>query len=168
MLRIDDLIIGFDKGLRTVFAQARSVRPIPGEALPEADMDTAQRAQAAALMRVNHSGEICAQALYQGQAMTARDSGARAALEQAAQEETEHLAWSERRINELGGGVPLYATGGLIAPMGNASADRSGGMGMEVLALAIDKMNSRVPVLTLQSFDTVNARANQVRTLQGL
>jgi hypothetical protein len=72
------------------------------------------------------------------------------------------------RINELGGGVPLYATGGLIAPMGNASADRSGGMGMEVLALAIDKMNSRVPVLTLQSFDTVNARANQVRTLQGL
>ena len=72
------------------------------------------------------------------------------------------------RINELGGGVPLYATGGLISPMGNASADRSGGMGMEVLALAIDKMNSRVPVLTLQSFDTVNARANQVRTLQGL
>ena len=72
------------------------------------------------------------------------------------------------RINELGGGVPLYATGGLIAPMGNASADRSGGMGMEVLALAIDKMNNRVPVLTLQSFDTVNARANQVRTLQGL
>ena len=81
MLRIDDLILGFDKGLRTVFAQARSVRPIPGETLPEADMDAAQRAQAAALMRVNHSGEICAQALYQGQAMTARDSGARAALE---------------------------------------------------------------------------------------
>jgi len=103
MLRIDDLIIGFDKGLRTVFAQARSVRPIPGDNLPEAELDTAQRAQAAALMRVNHSGEICAQALYQGQAMTARDSGARAALEQAAQEETEHLAWTERRIHELGG-----------------------------------------------------------------
>ena len=103
MLRIDDLIIGFDKGLRTVFAQARSVRPVPGDTLPEAEMDAAQRAQAAALMRVNHSGEICAQALYQGQAMTARDSGARAALEQAAQEETEHLAWTERRINELGG-----------------------------------------------------------------
>ena len=103
MLRIDDLIIGFDKGLRTVFARARSVRPTPGEALPEAEMDAAQRAQAAALMRVNHSGEICAQALYQGQAMTARDSAARAALEHAAQEETEHLAWTERRINELGG-----------------------------------------------------------------
>jgi demethoxyubiquinone hydroxylase (CLK1/Coq7/Cat5 family) len=103
MLRIDDLIIGFDKGLRTVFAQARSVRPVPGETLPEAELDAAQRAQASALMRVNHSGEICAQALYQGQAMTARDSGARAALEQAAREETEHLAWTERRINELGG-----------------------------------------------------------------
>lgn len=103
MLRIDDLIIGFDKGLRTLFAPARSTRATPGDALPDADMDNAQRALAAALMRVNHSGEICAQALYQGQALTARDSGARATLEAAAQEETEHLAWTERRIAELGG-----------------------------------------------------------------
>lgn len=103
MLRIDELIIGFDKGLRTLFAPARSTRATPGAALPEADMDVAQRALAAALMRVNHSGEICAQALYQGQALTARDSGARAALEAAAQEETEHLAWTEKRIAELGG-----------------------------------------------------------------
>lgn len=103
MLRIDDLITGFDKGLRTLFAPARSTRAIPGEALPDADMDSAQRALAAALMRVNHSGEICAQALYQGQALTARDSGARVALEAAAQEETEHLAWTEKRIAELGG-----------------------------------------------------------------
>jgi ubiquinone biosynthesis monooxygenase Coq7 len=103
MLRIDDLIIGFDKGLRTLFAPARSTRPVPGETLPDADLDAAQRSLAAALMRVNHSGEICAQALYQGQALTARDSKARAALEAAAQEETEHLAWTERRIAELGG-----------------------------------------------------------------
>lgn len=103
MLRIDELIIGFDKGLRTLFAPARSARAAPGDALPDADMDDAQRALAAALMRVNHSGEICAQALYQGQALTARDSGARAALEAAAQEETEHLAWTEKRIAELGG-----------------------------------------------------------------
>jgi ubiquinone biosynthesis monooxygenase Coq7 len=103
MLRIDDLIIGFDKGLRTLFAPARSTRPVPGETLPDADLDAAQRALAAALMRVNHSGEICAQALYQGQALTARDSAARAALEAAAQEETEHLAWTEKRIAELGG-----------------------------------------------------------------
>jgi ubiquinone biosynthesis monooxygenase Coq7 len=103
MLRIDELIIGFDKGLRTLFAPARSTRATPGADLADADMDAAQRALAAALMRVNHSGEICAQALYQGQALTARDSGARAALEAAAQEETEHLAWTEKRIAELGG-----------------------------------------------------------------
>ncbi len=101
--RLDDLIIAFDQGLRTVFAPARSVRATPGDTLPDADMDERQRGLAAALMRVNHSGEICAQALYQGQALTARDSAARAALEQAAQEETEHLAWTERRITELGG-----------------------------------------------------------------
>ena len=103
MPRIDDLIIGFDKGLRTLFAPARCQRPHPGADAPEAVLDTAARAHAAALMRVNHSGEICAQALYQGQAITARDSHARAALEAAALEETEHLAWTERRIGELGG-----------------------------------------------------------------
>lgn len=103
MVRLDDLIIGFDKGLRTLFAPARSVRPVPGDALPEAELDAAQRSYAAALMRVNHSGEICAQALYQGQALTARDSAARTALEEAAREETEHLAWTEQRIMELGG-----------------------------------------------------------------
>lgn len=100
---LDDLIIGFDKGLRTLFAPARSSRPVPGEDCQDADMSSAQRALAAALMRVNHTGEVCAQALYQGQAMTARDSGARAALEEAAQEETEHLAWTEQRLTELGG-----------------------------------------------------------------
>jgi ubiquinone biosynthesis monooxygenase Coq7 len=103
MFDIDRLIIGIDRGLRTVFAPAQSLRPIPGEALPEAELDAPARAAAAALMRVNHAGEVCAQALYQGQALTARDSGARQALEQAAQEETEHLAWTERRIDELGG-----------------------------------------------------------------
>jgi hypothetical protein len=71
-------------------------------------------------------------------------------------------------INEMGGGVPLYATGGLIAPMGNPSADRQSTAQTELLAMALSRMEARVPVLTLQSFDTVNARANQVKTLQGL
>jgi ubiquinone biosynthesis monooxygenase Coq7 len=101
MLRIDDLIIGFDKGLRTVFAQARSVRPTPGETLPEAELDAAQRAQAAALMRVNHVGEVCAQALYLAQAAVARDDATRRQLEHAAQEETDHLAWCADRLDEL-------------------------------------------------------------------
>ena len=102
-MRLDDLIIGFDKGLRTVFAPARSARATPGDDLPDADLDATQRSLAAALMRVNHAGEVCAQALYQGQALTACDSSSCAAMEQAAAEETEHLAWTERRIAELGG-----------------------------------------------------------------
>lgn len=103
MPTIDELIVAFDKGLRTVFAPAQSLRPVPGEALPEPEMTGEQRALAAALMRVNHTGEVCAQALYQGQALTARNPRAREALERAAQEETDHLAWTERRIGELGG-----------------------------------------------------------------
>ena len=100
---IDRLIVSFDRGLRTVFAPAVSARPMPGDALPDAAVDAQKRQHAAALMRVNHTGEVCAQALYQGQALTARDAQAQAALERAAQEETEHLAWTERRIEELGG-----------------------------------------------------------------
>jgi ubiquinone biosynthesis monooxygenase Coq7 len=103
MIDLDRLIVSFDRGLRTLLAPAVSVRPVPGEDLPEPDLDASARGHAAALMRVNHVGETCAQALYQGQALTARTSTAQAALEQAAQEETEHLAWTERRITQLGG-----------------------------------------------------------------
>ena len=103
MPTIDELIIALDRGLRTIFGPAQSVRETPGEKLPEAAMPDSERAHAAALMRVNHTGEICAQALYQGQALTARDTRAHEALEKAAQEETEHLAWTEGRIEELGG-----------------------------------------------------------------
>ena len=83
---IDAFILEFDKALRTVFAPARSVRPVPGADLPEADLDEAQRQHAAALMRVNHVGEICAQALYQGQALMSRDPGIKAELQRASQE----------------------------------------------------------------------------------
>jgi len=126
---LDDLIIGFDRGLRTLFAPAHSTRPVPGEDIRDADMSPAQRALAAALMRVNHTGEVCAQALYQGQAMTARDSGARVALEEAAREETEHLAWTEQRIAELGGRKSLlnplfYAGSFAIGAAAGALGDR--------------------------------------------
>jgi len=100
---LDQLIVAFDKGLRTVFAPAQSLRETPGRDLAEAGMTEDQCRLSASLMRVNHTGEICAQALYQGQALTARNPRARSALEQAAREETEHLAWTERRIEELGG-----------------------------------------------------------------
>ena len=100
---LDRLIVSFDRGLRTLFAPAVSSRRVPGEELAEAPLNVPERQHAAALMRVNHTGEICAQALYQGQALTARRRDAQAALERAANEETEHLAWTERRIEELGG-----------------------------------------------------------------
>lgn len=101
---IDDrIIINFDRALRTLFAPATSVRPTPGSELPEAPLSEAERRHSAGLMRVNHCGEICAQALYQGQALTSRDPKIRAELEQASREETEHLAWTEQRIAQLGG-----------------------------------------------------------------
>lgn len=99
----DQLILEFDRALRTVLAPARSIRSIPGEMLPETDLDAEQKRHVVGLMRVNHCGEICAQALYQGQALTSRDPAIREALRGAANEETEHLAWTEKRIAELGG-----------------------------------------------------------------
>ena len=102
MNKLDQFITTFDLGLRTVFASSHASRPYPGTG-PEADMGEAERAQAAALMRVNHVGEVCAQALYAGQSLTTKNDAVRAELEQAAKEETDHLAWCEQRINELGG-----------------------------------------------------------------
>ena len=117
MFNLDRVIVEFDKGLRTLFAPAQTIRPMPGRELPEADLNAAQKSLSAALMRVNHSGEICAQALYQGQALTARDPSIQQALEQAAWEETEHLAWCEQRIRDLGSHksflTPLWYTGSL-------------------------------------------------------
>jgi ubiquinone biosynthesis monooxygenase Coq7 len=100
---LDPFILQIDQALRTVFTHAPTVRPLPGEALPEADLSPQERQHVAALMRINHVGEVCAQALYAGQAFTARENTVRAALEHAAWEETEHLNWTERRIEELGG-----------------------------------------------------------------
>ena len=100
---LDQLIIEFDKALRTVLAPAPTRRPMPGADLPEGGLTDTERRHAAALMRINHCGEVCAQALYQGQALTSRDPAVKKAMEQAAWEETEHLNWTERRIAELGG-----------------------------------------------------------------
>lgn len=126
---LDRFIVAFDRGLRTLFAPAQSLRPVPGAEIAEADLSPGDRREAAALMRVDHSGEVCAQALYQGQALTARDTRARSALEQAAREETEHLAWTERRIEELGGRKsvlnPLWYAGSfLIGAAAGLAGDR--------------------------------------------
>jgi ubiquinone biosynthesis monooxygenase Coq7 len=122
----DDFIIAFDRALRTVFGPARSVRPVPGDRLAEPELDATQKAQAAALMRVNHAGEVCAQALYQGQALTARDPRAKAALQRSAEEEIEHLAWTEQRIAELGGRRsllnPLWYAGSYVIGVASGMA----------------------------------------------
>lgn len=98
----DSFILGFDKALRTVLGEAATVREAPGRSCPDAVFPDEERRHSGALMRINHVGEVCAQALYQGQALACRNPTLRGALAKAAGEETEHLAWTERRINELG------------------------------------------------------------------
>jgi 3-demethoxyubiquinol 3-hydroxylase len=100
---IDKLITTFDAGLRTVFATAHASRIRPDNSIEEAPLDDSQKQQAVALMRINHVGEVCAQALYSGQAFTSRNPQIVDALKHAAIEETDHLAWCEGRIHELGG-----------------------------------------------------------------
>ena len=107
MLNLDSFIVEFDKGLRTLFSQAHSIRIHPDAGIAEKELSDDERKKSIALMRVNHCGEVCAQALYQGQALTARDPDVQRKLGEAAQEETEHLAWTAKRVNELGGHVSL-------------------------------------------------------------
>lgn len=116
-MSIDSLILEFDRALRTLAAPARSTRAVPGGDQPDCVLDEAERRHVVGLMRVNHCGEVCAQALYQGQALTSRQERVKEALRQAAHEETEHLAWTEQRLAELGGRPsllnPLWYLGSL-------------------------------------------------------
>ena len=116
-MNVDALILEADKVLRTLFASQTSIRSHPDKGLPEANLSEAERKHVAGLMRVNHSGEVCAQALYQGQALTSRDPAVRDALREAAHEEIEHLAWTEQRLRELGSHTswlnPLWYAGSL-------------------------------------------------------
>lgn len=100
---VGDLIVRqIDQALRTVSGVHQRHRPSPAEGIAEQPLDERAGRHAAGLMRVNHTGEICAQALYQGQALAARDPQVREALLQAAAEEADHLAWCEERLGELG------------------------------------------------------------------
>jgi 3-demethoxyubiquinol 3-hydroxylase len=103
MMLPDKLICTFDKGLRTLFAASVASRERPDASLAEGTLSDENKAHAAKLMRINHVGEVCAQALYSGQAFTSRNPYIVSALKLAADEETDHLAWCEARINELGG-----------------------------------------------------------------
>jgi ubiquinone biosynthesis monooxygenase Coq7 len=103
MTLIDRFIVEFDTALRSVVGGANAQRPTPGaESGANAALDSAQRKHAAGLMRINHVGEVCAQALYQSQKLVARNTDIRAMLNHSGQEEMDHLAWCETRLKELG------------------------------------------------------------------
>jgi 3-demethoxyubiquinol 3-hydroxylase len=100
---LDRAVVNLDSALRAVFGRLQvTERPDPALGLPEPELSDEQRRHVARLMRINHTGEVCAQGLYQGQALTARLPEVRGKLERAAQEENDHLAWCERRIEALG------------------------------------------------------------------
>jgi ubiquinone biosynthesis monooxygenase Coq7 len=129
---LDRLLTPADQTLRTLFASHVAARPNPAENLPEtpetADNEAARR-HTAALMRINHSGEVAAQALYQGQAFVSQAAATRASLMEAAREETDHLAWCAERIRELGGRTsvlnPLWYAGSFsIGALAGLAGDR--------------------------------------------
>ena len=130
LTRTDNLIHQFDTVLRTLVPHAaQSSRPTPAVKALDGDMDDAERQHAEGLMRINHTGEVCAQALYQGQGLTAKLTDTRNQMEHAAQEEVDHLAWCDQRLKELDGRTsylnPLFyaASFGLGAAAG-AVGDR--------------------------------------------
>ncbi|HEX5306781.1 MAG TPA: 2-polyprenyl-3-methyl-6-methoxy-1,4-benzoquinone monooxygenase [Dyella sp.] len=98
---LDRLIAGFERALETVAGDPQAARPSPATGVDEAEMDGRERRHAAGLMRINHTGEVCAQALYDGQAALARSEETRRHLQHAAAEETDHLAWCAERLREL-------------------------------------------------------------------
>lgn len=99
---MDPLLTAVDTALRTLFAKPRAGEPSPARAHSEANLSPTEKRLAGALMRVNHVGEVCAQALYTGQAAVTRDAHLRAHLLEAAREETDHLAWTRERLDALG------------------------------------------------------------------
>ncbi len=99
---LDSVLAAADASLRTLFARPHAVRPTPAPETPPGNLDDAERREAGALMRVNHVGEVCAQALYTAQALATRDPALRRHFEAASQEETDHLAWTLERLDALG------------------------------------------------------------------
>jgi 3-demethoxyubiquinol 3-hydroxylase len=135
-LTLADQAIGeIDRAINVLWANPRAIRPAPeapagDSAAGEPALSERARAEAARLMRVNHAGEVAAQALYRGQALTARDPGTARSMRRAAAEEMDHLAWCEQRIGELGGRVSLlnplwYAGSFLIGSLAGALGDRT-------------------------------------------
>ena len=105
---LDRFITGLDQALRTVCAPTHSERASPAAGVSETDISAQQKAAAARLMRVNHAGEVAAQALYRGHALSAASPTVRAQMERAAREESDHLAWCEQRVHALGSHTSIF------------------------------------------------------------
>ena len=101
VMNTDALILALDSALRTLCAEPRASRPLPLAESRDLHLTDAERRLSGALMRVNHVGEVCAQALYTGQALACNNPGLRAQLAEASREETDHLAWTQQRLTEL-------------------------------------------------------------------
>ncbi|MCL5801802.1 MAG: 2-polyprenyl-3-methyl-6-methoxy-1,4-benzoquinone monooxygenase [Gammaproteobacteria bacterium] len=127
---LDSLIIGLDQALRTVCTPSQCSRPAASAARhDDAALSASHMDAAARLMRVNHAGEVAAQALYRGHALTARSPAVREHMERAAQEETDHLAWCEQRVQELGSRTSLlnplwYAGSFAIGALAGLAGDK--------------------------------------------
>lgn len=123
-MRVDELIVGFDKALRVISGVTMASRPSPALKAEFAELDAKEKAHSAGLMRVNHVGEVCAQALYQSQGQFADSHDARRQFREAAREEEDHLAWTAQRLAELGSHTsllnPLWYAGSYL--MGAAAA----------------------------------------------
>lgn len=127
---IDRLIGSLDQAIRALTGVHSSSRPYPAKDIPETIADPAGRRHIAALMRVNHAGEVAAQALYQGQAFVAANPATRESLLEAGREESDHLAWCSTRIRELGGRTSLldplwYAGSFTIGTIAGLAGDRT-------------------------------------------
>ena len=126
----DRLVINLDQALRTLFGRPLvTERANPAARLPEAELPQQTRDHTARLMRINHTGEVCAQALYQGQALTARHESTRRSMARAAAEENDHLDWCESRVGELGGRLSLlnplwYAGSFMLGAAAGIAGDR--------------------------------------------
>lgn len=103
----DALLTAADTALRTLFAPPRATRPMPKPAQADGEMSAEDKRLSASLMRVNHVGEVCAQALYTAQALTTPNAKLRAHFQQACDEETDHLAWTKKRLEDLGSRTSL-------------------------------------------------------------
>jgi ubiquinone biosynthesis monooxygenase Coq7 len=127
---LDTLLINVDQAVRTLFGQPQvTERANPAQDVPETELSQAESREVAGLMRINHAGEVCAQALYQGQALTARLPEVRASMDRAAQEENDHLDWCEGRVKELGSHTSYlnpfwYAGSFAIGALAGAAGDK--------------------------------------------